>query len=76
VGCPLDEAPVHEAPGAALGVDFHHHVGVGIVAGSCHHVMLRTVGVGEVDPLVEMAGDNELDVVLIFAQERLQGRSR
>jgi hypothetical protein len=72
VGRPLDEARVHEAPGAALGVDFHQHVGVLVVAGGGHDIVLRAIGVGEVDPLVHVAGDDELNGVLVLAQERLE----
>ena len=69
---PFDEACVHEAPGRLFRVDLHQHVGVGIVAGGGHDVVLRPIVMGVVDPLVLVAGDNELDGVLIFAQERVQ----
>jgi hypothetical protein len=34
--------------------------------------MLGSIGMGKVDPLMQMAADHELDVVLILAQQRVQ----
>ena len=69
---PLDEALVHEAPGGVFCVDLHEHVGVGVIASGGHDVVLRAVVVSVVDPLVDMAGDDQLDSVLIFLQQRMQ----
>ena len=65
---PFGKVGVHEAPGAPLGVDLNEHVGVGIVPRGGHDVVLRSVGMGEVDPFVQMARDYELDIVFVFAQ--------
>ncbi len=55
VGRPLDEAFIHKAPSRFFGVDLHQHVGVRVVTGSGHNVMLRAVVVVVIDPLVLMA---------------------
>jgi hypothetical protein len=55
VGRPIDEAFIYEAPSRFFGVNFHQHVGVRVVAGGSHNVVLRTVGMVVVDPLVLMA---------------------
>jgi hypothetical protein len=74
---PLDEVGVHEAPGGALGVDLHEHVGVGIVARGGHDIVLRAIGVGEVDPLVHVAGDDQLEwCPCICAAAGIAGHSR
>ena len=69
---PFDKTLVHEAPRRVLRVDLHQHVGVGIVARCRHDVVLRTVVVIVVVPLVLMAGDDKLNGVLIFPQQRMQ----
>jgi hypothetical protein len=55
VAVPLDEVDVHEARGCVAGVDLNEHVGVGVVAGGGHGVVLRAEGVSVVDPLVNVA---------------------
>lgn len=68
VAGPVDEARVLESPGGAPGINLKQHVGVGVVAGGGHDIVRRAVGVGEVDPLVHMAGDDELNGLLMLAQ--------
>lgn len=69
---PLDEVCIHEAPCCLFGINFHEHVGVGVVAGGRHHIVLRAIGVTVVDPLVLVAGDDELNGLLIFEQQRIE----
>lgn len=69
---PLNEVDVHEAPGRTFRVDFQEHIGIGIVAGGGHGVMLRAVEVAVVDPLMNVAGDYKLDGVLVLLQERVE----
>lgn len=72
MGVPLDEVDVHEARSCVPGVDLYEHVGVGVVAGGGHGVVLGAEGVAVVDPLVDVAGYYELNVALVLLQEGMQ----
>jgi len=67
---PLNQISVEKAPCTTAGIDFEQHVSIGIVASGGHHVMLRAIGVATVDPLVQVPADDELDGVLVLAQDR------
>ena len=71
VSGPLIQIGIEEAPRAPQGIDLEQHVSIGIVARGSHDVLLRTVGVREVNPLMKMTGNDQLYVSCIW-QERVQ----
>ena len=69
---PFYEIRIEEAPRSRVRIDFQQHIGVGVITRRRHDVVLRPVGVGEVDPLVQMPGYRQLDGVLVFSQKGMQ----
>lgn len=69
---PINQAGIDESPTPLACVHFHQHVGVWIVAGGCHHVVLRAEGVRKVDPFMPVTGDYQLNCVLVPAQQRMK----
>ena len=53
---PFNQTFIHEAPSAMFGIDLHQHISVWVVASGSHHVMLRAIGVSEINPFVHVAG--------------------
>ena len=51
---PLHEVGIEEAIAAMLGIDLKQHIRIRIVTRGRHDVVLRSVGMGEIDPLVHM----------------------